>query len=223
MATRSAPAECGELGGLIGSLTKDGLADTIRLAPLTGDEITGTSRSAAYGSPALPLRPGIGPAADLAALGIVLSLDLPGVGSELADHPLAEIQFATSADAPSPLPAFQAMLTASSARARTGDHDLQVFPMSAGVAGPSVVSLFVSVTLPLSRGQVVTRELRPDAPIVERTGRYHHPVGTCRWGRQATRAPLLTTSAGCTGWRGSAWSTLRSCRPSRRRTRTSPR
>ena len=26
------------------------------------------------------------------------------------------------------------------------------------------------------------RELQPDAPIAERTGKYHHPVGTCRMG-----------------------------------------
>jgi len=46
MATRSAPAERGELGSLIGSLTKDGLADAIRLAPLTGDELAELARAA---------------------------------------------------------------------------------------------------------------------------------------------------------------------------------
>src|SRR5437764_2939051 len=45
MATRSAPAERGELGSLIGSLTKDGLADAIRLAPLTGDEVAALGRA----------------------------------------------------------------------------------------------------------------------------------------------------------------------------------
>jgi predicted ATPase len=46
MATRSAPAERGELGSLIGSLTKDGLADAIHLAPLTGDEVAELARTA---------------------------------------------------------------------------------------------------------------------------------------------------------------------------------
>jgi choline dehydrogenase len=209
--------------------------ETVTGVRLAAGEILGAGEvivsAGAYGSPALLLRSGIGPAADLAALGIVPSLDLPGVGSGLADHPLAEIPFATAADVSRPLPAFQAILTASSSRARTGDHDLQVFPMSAGAAAPSVVSLFVSVTLPVSRGRVslrsrrpedppcidpgllsdpadraalaeavelaralaatpplsdlVRRELRPETPIVERTGTYHHPVGTCRMGPAA--------------------------------------
>src|SRR6185369_4612183 len=40
-----------------------------------------------YGSPPLLLRSGVGPAADLRALGIDVAADLPGVGANLADHP----------------------------------------------------------------------------------------------------------------------------------------
>jgi choline dehydrogenase len=40
-----------------------------------------------YGSPPILLRSGIGPAADLGALGIDVRIDLPGVGENLADHP----------------------------------------------------------------------------------------------------------------------------------------
>ena len=43
--------------------------------------------SGAIHSPALLLRSGIGPAADLAALGIPLVADLPGVGRNLMEHP----------------------------------------------------------------------------------------------------------------------------------------
>ena len=40
-----------------------------------------------YSSPSILLRSGIGPAARLAALGIDVRVDLPGVGENLADHP----------------------------------------------------------------------------------------------------------------------------------------
>ena len=42
----------------------------------------------AYGSPAILLRSGIGPAADLGAVGIDVVVDRPGVGANLLDHPL---------------------------------------------------------------------------------------------------------------------------------------
>jgi len=40
-----------------------------------------------YGSPAVLMRSGIGPAAHVAQLGLPVVADLPGVGSNLADHP----------------------------------------------------------------------------------------------------------------------------------------
>jgi choline dehydrogenase len=42
----------------------------------------------AYGSPAILLRSGIGPAADMSALDIPVIADRPGVGAHLLDHPL---------------------------------------------------------------------------------------------------------------------------------------
>lgn len=50
----------------------------------------------AYGSPELLLRSGIGPAAELAAVGISAAVDLPGVGRNLHDHPTLELRFAPS-------------------------------------------------------------------------------------------------------------------------------
>jgi choline dehydrogenase len=44
-----------------------------------------------YGSPALLLRSGIGPAAHLGELDIPIAADLPGVGANLADHPAIEL------------------------------------------------------------------------------------------------------------------------------------
>ena len=43
----------------------------------------------AIASPAIPLRSGIGPGADLAALGIPVVADSPGVGNNLQEHPVA--------------------------------------------------------------------------------------------------------------------------------------
>ena len=40
-----------------------------------------------YGSPTILMRSGIGPAEHLAAVGVTVQVDLPGVGSNLADHP----------------------------------------------------------------------------------------------------------------------------------------
>jgi hypothetical protein len=51
MATRTAPAERGELGSLIGGLTKDGLADEIRLEPMVVGELAALA-SAALGEAA---------------------------------------------------------------------------------------------------------------------------------------------------------------------------
>ena len=45
----------------------------------------------AYGSPAILLRSGVGPAPDLARLGIPCVADRPGVGRNLIDHPLAPV------------------------------------------------------------------------------------------------------------------------------------
>ncbi len=50
-----------------------------------------TLSAGAIASPAILLRSGIGPRPDLEALGIAPVLDLPGVGANLIDHPLANV------------------------------------------------------------------------------------------------------------------------------------
>lgn len=47
----------------------------------------------AYGSPAIAMRSGLGPAADLKAAGIDPVADLPGIGRNLQDHPSAACQW----------------------------------------------------------------------------------------------------------------------------------
>ena len=52
-----------------------------------------------YGSPSILMRSGIGPAERLAALGIDVAVDLPGVGEGLADHPGADLDARFDGDA----------------------------------------------------------------------------------------------------------------------------
>ena len=47
----------------------------------------------AYGSPAILLRSGIGPASELTAIGVMPTLDLPGVGRNLHDQPCVEVSY----------------------------------------------------------------------------------------------------------------------------------
>ncbi len=67
---------------------EDGRATGVRTAD--GREVRGRQVvlcAGAYGSPAILLRSGIGPARDLGDLGIPIVADRPGVGAHLLDHP----------------------------------------------------------------------------------------------------------------------------------------
>lgn len=68
---------------------ENGRANALHTA--AGDVLRGTEIvlcAGAYGSPAILLRSGIGPAAHLRDLGIPVVKDAPGVGEHLLDHPL---------------------------------------------------------------------------------------------------------------------------------------
>jgi choline dehydrogenase len=69
-------------------LVVDGRASRVRIAG--GREVRGREIvlcAGAYGSPAILLRSGIGPAAELRGLAIPVIADRPGVGAHLLDHP----------------------------------------------------------------------------------------------------------------------------------------
>ena len=83
-----------------------------------------------YASPAVLLRSGIGPAAALRDFGIGVAADLPGVGGNLIDHPLAAVDLPTTPGFAGPR--FQVMLTLRSALAGPDEPpDLHLF-----AAGP---------------------------------------------------------------------------------------
>ncbi|UJW31304.1 FAD-dependent oxidoreductase [Saccharothrix sp. AJ9571] len=87
-------------GALVHRLSFDGTRVTGVLAEIDGrlerlaaDQVV--LAAGALASPAILLRSGIGPAAELAALGIDVVVDAPGVGKNLHDHLLSPVIFAT--------------------------------------------------------------------------------------------------------------------------------
>lgn len=95
---------------------------------IEADAIVVTAGS--YASPAIVMRSGIGPAAALRDLGIGVAADLPGVGDNLIDHPMAAVDLPTTPGFAGPR--FQVMLTLRSTLADPGGPpDLHLF-----AAGP---------------------------------------------------------------------------------------
>jgi choline dehydrogenase len=87
----------------------------------------------AYGSPAILMRSGVGPARHLSDVGIETLVDLPGVGSSLMDHPQIARQsgltsfFIREEFQPERKTFIQTMIKARSSRAE-GDVDLHLYP-----------------------------------------------------------------------------------------------
>ncbi len=122
-----------------------------------------------YASPMILARSGIGPPDQLRALDIVPVVDLPGVGSNLVDHPLLSIDLPTQATRA--LSRFQAHLTFHSQGAdRAGPADLLMFaagPFDAGTdpsAGGGVFGIVSGLMSPRSRGWVRLASTDPSVP-----------------------------------------------------------
>lgn len=124
-----------------------------------------------YGSAAILLRSGVGPAAHLADLGIDLVADLP-VGEGLQEHPFYYNVYELRPEATNMFPAAGAILWAASSEAEPGDLDLHVsathlIPPDASSTGGAIV-FAVAVTQPESRGSVKLADRNPrSAPIID--------------------------------------------------------
>jgi choline dehydrogenase len=117
-----------------------------------------------YGSPAILLRSGIGPAADLAALGIEVVADLP-VGQRLQDQPFYYNGYALKTDALDMRPAVGAFLWRQSSEARGDELDVHIavthlLPPQLSPTG-GAIALSVAVVKPDSRGTVRLRSRDP--------------------------------------------------------------
>jgi len=134
-----------------------------RLAEIAASRVV--LSAGAYGSPALLLRSGIGPAGELAALGVKPVLDLPGVGRNLHDQPCLEVWYEGSDDLIEAMerhqaetgwrPDEQVIAKFPSASCRQG-FDLHLYPVGGYSKDASTWFWFLGVACltPLSRGSV---------------------------------------------------------------------
>ncbi|MCA1667436.1 MAG: GMC family oxidoreductase N-terminal domain-containing protein, partial [Thermomicrobia bacterium] len=128
----------------------------------------------AYGSPAILLRSGIGPADDLRAIGIDAAHPLPGVGNGLMDHPTVKVHFAGTerlhramddCEARQWRPDEQSLAKARSSRC-TEAFDLHLYSVVTHPPGGEgwIYRIYVSSVLPRSAGTVKLAAADPNAP-----------------------------------------------------------
>ena len=132
-----------------------------------------------YGSPAILIRSGAGPAGEVRALGIEPVLDLPGVGRNLHDHPQVGLVYAGTAELEAAMAEFgrrywmpeeQTIAKARSSRC-AGGFDLHIYPVG-GRSSPKRAawswSLAVACMTPRSRGVLKLRSRDPaTAPFLD--------------------------------------------------------
>ena len=124
-----------------------------------------------YGSAAILLRSGVGPADELTALGIGVVADLP-VGRRLQDHPYFHTAHALAPGHLEMTPAVGALLWAASSEAAAGELDLHItathlIPPAYSPTG-GVLALSASVVLPESTGTLKLASRDPgDAPLID--------------------------------------------------------
>ena len=148
-----------------------------------------------YASPAILLRSGIGPAADLANLGIDVVADLP-VGQRLHDQPFYYNAYALKTDALDMRPAVGALLWTQSSEAHGDELDIHIavthlMPPEYSPTG-GAIALSVAVVKPDSRGTLDAAQPRS-------------PRSSPR--SIATSSPKSGTPAGCSkesNWRASS-------------------
>jgi choline dehydrogenase len=164
----------------------------------------GVLSAGSYGSPAILLRSGIGEAGVLARHGIAVVHELRGVGANLHDHPLLELDFAGSdrlreelADAARErfVPEEQTLGKLRSTRA-SGPYDVHLIPVAAPehslLAGRTILA--VGAMEPRSRGRLTLASADPEAAPVMDHGYLSdpHDVAVLREGIERARELAAT-------------------------------
>jgi choline dehydrogenase len=164
-------------------IIRSGRVDAVRVIRNGREEIVEARRvvltAGAYGSPSILLRSGIGDPAELRALGIEPTLDLPGVGRNLHDHPMLALTFAGTPALETSMTEFarehwmpeeQSIAKARSSRCASG-FDLHMYPVG-GPAPNNPASwswaLAIACMTPRSRGALKLASSDPNAaPIID--------------------------------------------------------
>jgi choline dehydrogenase len=143
-----------------------------RVRLMDGTEIEAGSvilSAGVYGSPAILLRSGVGPAGHVRSIGVDLAIDLPGVGSNLADHPSVELDSGARGEAEGPALHSIARYRSELARA-TDPPDLMFWLIDPDADDPTLY-LDPILLRPRSRGTVRLRTADPAvAPIIDLPG-----------------------------------------------------
>jgi choline dehydrogenase len=119
----------------------------------------------AYGSPAILMRSGIGPVAHLRELGIPVTRDLPGVGANLLDHPLAANGFCLHQVHPDAVPGQQAfirLIVKGRSNQITDDIDYFLFAMVNRDEAAGGWLFVLPTSLMVARSQGAVRLTSPD-------------------------------------------------------------
>jgi choline dehydrogenase-like flavoprotein len=120
-----------------------------------------------YGSPAILMRSGVGPAEHLRSVGIPVRLDLPGIGANLADHSGLDIDCGYRAAARAEPTLHLAATFHSSATASHEAPDLMLW-LSDPRGDPPIFELDVVLLRPRARGTVRLRSPDPaEPPLIE--------------------------------------------------------
>lgn len=142
----------------------------------------------AYGTPEVLLRSGVGPAADLEALGIAVVSALPGVGENLQEHPTIDLVFEGTAELATDLAAYaeKFWLPEEQAVAKIrspfsdGPFDLHVYPWiepDENCASGWRIVIPISQLQPRSRGTVKLQAAEASALGTIDSGFFNDPEG----------------------------------------------
>jgi choline dehydrogenase len=206
-------------------LIRDARVEAVRVIRNGREATIKTSRvvlaAGTYGSPAILIRSGVGPEAEVRALGVAPVLHLPGVGRNLHDHPMVGLVYAGTPELEAAMlefatrhwmPEEQTIAKARSSRCSRG-FDLHIYPVGGGAAHQRTAwtwGLAVACLTPRSRGVLKLTSRNPTATPLLDHGYLSDPDGEdervlvdgIHIARELGKAPRLAALLGKEKWPG---------------------